>query len=716
VHADDATTAPAPGPIAGAPLASGAIPVRPWLALAALGSLVALLAHAWSYRFLTDDAFIAFRYARNLARGAGLVFNPGHERVEGYTSFLWVLVLAGTDRLGIAPEIVAPWLSGAATVALWALLAWAAWRWSAPEGRAWALLVPLLGLAATRSIAVWSTSGFETRWFEALVFAGTLRLTVELEAGRRALPWSGLLLGLGAWTRPEGVLLGLCAYGSAVALTLARGGWRELPLRNAGPFVLLVAGHLLFRLAYYGEWLPNTYFAKVGGRWWWDSGARYLLAFVLEYGLYLWVPLLLVGMRTLIAERHASLVALTGAVLVPLLLSVAAVGGDHFEYRPLDLCFPFLLLLLGQGARRWWRSPLGRVGLALVLTLIAVGLWQLPRRSHQEFPAEYMSGFPGMLLERSDQARDFLAPERDPIYRWPLLRAIAARHRDLTRTLTGQFVALRQEEHRGFLATVVPEGRRLRRLVADGVLPADLYLATDCVGAIPYYSGLRTLDRLGLTDARVAHSAGQARRVMAHDKHASLEYARERGVDLWASDAVHVLWQVTDDKLMHMVRAAARSGGDTYGAALADGTFLVADLPLGVERARRRMPSIELLPLAGDRFVGHYLEMAIAAYRDSLARDAVNPVALQRLAYLMTVIGDLDQAAELFQRLTRAIPDSREAWESLAQAEKHRGRDSEAEAALRHALALAERTEDLSTANRLRAQLLPAAPAAPTSR
>ncbi|MBU6216640.1 MAG: hypothetical protein KGR17_08545, partial [Acidobacteria bacterium] len=42
---------------------------------------------AWVIRFAQDDAFITYRYSRNLARGEGLVFNTG-ERVEGYTNFL----------------------------------------------------------------------------------------------------------------------------------------------------------------------------------------------------------------------------------------------------------------------------------------------------------------------------------------------------------------------------------------------------------------------------------------------------------------------------------------------------------------------------------------------------------------------------------------------------------------------------------------------------
>ena len=66
----------------------------PWLLL-----LAWLTSVAW---FLTDDAFISFRYVRNLLEGHGLVFNPG-EYVEGYTNFLWVVVLAIPHWLGVDP-------------------------------------------------------------------------------------------------------------------------------------------------------------------------------------------------------------------------------------------------------------------------------------------------------------------------------------------------------------------------------------------------------------------------------------------------------------------------------------------------------------------------------------------------------------------------------------------------------------------------------------
>ena len=55
---------------------------------------------------LQDDAYISFRYARNLAQGNGLVFNAG-ERVEGYTNFLWTVLFTPAELVGLDPALVA---------------------------------------------------------------------------------------------------------------------------------------------------------------------------------------------------------------------------------------------------------------------------------------------------------------------------------------------------------------------------------------------------------------------------------------------------------------------------------------------------------------------------------------------------------------------------------------------------------------------------------
>jgi hypothetical protein len=77
---------------------------------AVAGTAIILLLHARVYLdYTSDDAYISFRYARNLGDGLGLVWNPG-EHVEGYSNFLWVMILAGAYRLGADIVVSGRWL------------------------------------------------------------------------------------------------------------------------------------------------------------------------------------------------------------------------------------------------------------------------------------------------------------------------------------------------------------------------------------------------------------------------------------------------------------------------------------------------------------------------------------------------------------------------------------------------------------------------------
>lgn len=74
----------------------------------------AALVFGWRvFWFLTDDAYIAFRYVSNAHLGYGYVWNaPPFLPVEGYTSFLWVLLLDIVWRiLGVEPPASANWIS-----------------------------------------------------------------------------------------------------------------------------------------------------------------------------------------------------------------------------------------------------------------------------------------------------------------------------------------------------------------------------------------------------------------------------------------------------------------------------------------------------------------------------------------------------------------------------------------------------------------------------
>jgi len=557
-----------------------------------LASLVLLALHATEYAFLTDDAYISFRYARNLSEGHGLVFNPGFERVEGYTNFLWVLILAAFNSLGAAPHVCAHYLTLALTAVLWLLVVWFAARSQAPSDRAWLVIAPALFLASTRSFAVWSTSGLETRLFEVLIIGGVFRMMVEFEShreeGHTRAPLAAVLFALATLTRPDGLLIsaGVFMVG-AIHVLKSRSAEFKRFAAGMGVYALIVGGHFAFRLSYYGEWLPNTFYAKVGDTLRWRLGFTYLAAFALEYAAYLWIPMLAAAVHLHAKRRSLVVPLLFAAIVVPHAVYVAAIGGDHFEYRPLDLYFPFAFLLVLDGARNVARRTGGAVAAGVYLLVVFGGLILLPYQSHRQFPDRYLAGFPGRA--RGDAAAEtFMRPANDPIFGLPFLRSVGEAYREVLHATTSRFAGVRQEELRLFVAKVVPDGLHLRRLIDDGLVPPDVHIAIGSVGVIPYYSDVRTLDRIGLTDKQVARSGVDAQdQLVGHGKAATMEYARANGVDFW-SLGVHVCWHDQDPKF-----ASVLPGADGV-ADVGDGFYLLGKFPQGFDAAQTRFPNLIL--------------------------------------------------------------------------------------------------------------------------
>jgi tetratricopeptide (TPR) repeat protein len=641
--------------------------------VAAAASLALLLLHVWWYRFLTDDAFISFRYARNLADGFGLVFNPGFERVEGYTNFLWVVILAAFDSVGIAPERIANVLSALCGVAIW----WAVYRYCRrrADRPVWIAVLPLFLLASTRSFAVWCTSGLETKLFEMLVVLGVMTAIDEIDAARAGGPerWtrSSLLLALACLTRPDGVLIAGCVFATRFLLESRRR--LAEPLRAAAIFAALVGGHLAFRRAYYGDWVPNTYYAKVGGDTWIEMGLRYLLTFSIEYGVVFWLPLLAASVVTLRREGRAHHGLLFAAAVLPHVASLVAIGGDHFEYRPLDLYFPFAYILIADGAAALLASArrVPRLAAAGLLTAVVVTMIAIPILTRLGFPDDYRAGFPG-AQGRADGSRDLVSRSRfRPLFGVPVAGAVLDLYNAQIEKTTLHAVGIRQEEHALFLPTVVDEGQRLAELVAEGTLPKDAHIAIGSVGAIPYYSNLRTLDRQGLTDKVVARGEGRpkARRLMAHNKLASFDDAIARGVDLWSPDGTHLIYKPSEQRLQSFARLARDHASVLVAARAGRNRFLLAEVP--VDRAPVRLPRVEPATIFFAReaqhpeapawihlFLGDLLSVrgnvpgAISAYEASIARDSTNAIAMSHLGALFLQTGDAERA---LAPLTKAV-------------------------------------------------------------
>ena len=110
------------------PFAIWAKRATPFVAFVAVAALMLLHAHRY-VAFLSDDALISLRYARRFVEGYGLSWT-GHERVEGYTDFGWILLVSAGRRLGFDEIRVALALDH-----LGVLLAIAVCGWSPRTGR-----------------------------------------------------------------------------------------------------------------------------------------------------------------------------------------------------------------------------------------------------------------------------------------------------------------------------------------------------------------------------------------------------------------------------------------------------------------------------------------------------------------------------------------------------------------------------------------------------
>lgn len=396
----------------------------------------------WGYR--VDDTYIALRYARHLVEGHGLVFNPG-ERVEGYTSLPFVLLGALCLKVGVEPASGLATLAAVAGAVTLLLTARIERTLAPPETRGVRLPLSVLSLLATPAFAYWSLRAMETLPFTALFLAA---LSVALHESRDD-HWrgSGLLFALLALARPEGAYLFLLS--SAALLVAERrtsGGWSHAGRHAANAALVAVAlgAYVAWRASYYGELLPNTFFAKVtGGPGQLATGLRYLRDFALASPLLaaaLLFPLALAwrGVRARLGSLELALAL--HAIVLGYVAYVVAVGADFMPF------FRFFVPAL----------PLVAVLTALVLRAVP-----LPERA-------------GGLV----------------------LAALFALH-----AAAGLAT---EQPYRAFVAhrtTLV--GRRVGEWLAERI-PHDAWIAVNTAGSLPYFSRLPTIDMLGLTDAQIA--------------------------------------------------------------------------------------------------------------------------------------------------------------------------------------------------------------------
>lgn len=419
-----------------------------------------LSGHAWG----SDDAYISYRYARNFVEGRGLVFNPG-EQVEGYSNFLYVLLISLGYSLGLRDTAVYPFSTCLNLIfMLGAVLLFARFvrsRLGEAKSAAAALL-----FVVTPAVWVWVASGMET----ALVVLLQLVLFVAVER---------------VTERESRAEIGLC-LAAVLALVLARADGfvapllgvvylfirrrRRAALATGATLVLAMAVYVLWRVGYYGYPLPNTFYVKVS-----DSlGHRLLYAAVelarlsIDDAFLIYLAAIGLELFRLMKDMRGRGFQAVERMSFGLFFAVGwtgywfYIGGDYFDERFLVILVPLALFALLQAIEV--RRPK-----ALVLPMILIGIFSLS---------------PLALDPRFGYTR----PKYD---RWVTL---------------GIYL---RENHAGQT------------------------LAIDAAGKVPFYSGLQTIDLLGLNDPVIAHETS-AYFLPGHNKF-DPDYVLSREPDLIAA-------------------------------------------------------------------------------------------------------------------------------------------------------------------------------------
>lgn len=501
-----------------------------WLRLTLVLGLISLgLYRAYQNATCFDDAYISLRYAENFVAGKGLVWNEG-EYVEGYTNFLWVMLVS--LFLWLTP-LEAPLIAVLGSMLAFALNLWTVWRISlkiAPpfHAKAFAFPIAVALLAVQSTFTDYGTTGLETAFASLMVNLGVLALVSE--DSPRATFWAGFCWIMATLTRPDHALF--YAIGSAVVFGVwvvpswrarkrgLKAIWREglLPMFSyAAPFLIWLI-YSAWKLKYYGELLPNTYYAKSAYDTYYSQGTVYAASFHLAS--HLWIVILAVFLLWPWRAPSNTPGRRFLAFAVPAILAyewyVVRVGGDFMYGRFYVSLIPLMLLCGEQVVHEFSLSRADR----------AQALARLKAKANAEEPAEsspptrapLRAGALVMiaLMAASAMGVQMIAPRKT---RWKLT--------DETSYYPIADWSPMVIDHANYRVGVA-----LGRVHAglEGKDVAEPIIATGAIGLLGYYSHMMLIDRLGLTDANVAHQEIEKRGRPGHEKWAKPDYIRERGV------------------------------------------------------------------------------------------------------------------------------------------------------------------------------------------
>ncbi len=435
-------------------------------------AMVIALGHQTAFMHWTcDDAFISYRYAENLSHGQGLVFNSG-EKVEGFSNFSWVVLLAFFNSFGLSPL----WVSKVFSLLFSLLLIGFVFKTArvSSVGPVGAILCSFLVSSAT-SLAYFSMSGLET-----VLYTFLLLLAVYLNKKFMAAPSQKTLFPLytvllwAAITRPEGILFLLISavYHAGQGLRQKKRESLQTILPVPLLFLSFYAGFILLRYVYYADIFPNTFYAKPLGTFVEPGNSAFFvnISSGLISGSFFLLPLFLfmAHRRFLLQNLYPILFCLAQVLFMSYTGDWMAFGRFFFPVFPLVVVLTLTFLSTFRTGSSTKRHK-------LLAPLTAFAVWLV------------FAGFNGV------QTAGALADKDDYPY-------LVMNSRELTKV-----------------------GKWLR----DNFSP-DTTISLRRQGAVSYYSRMRSWDFLGLTNKTIARTLYEERDISEESRKTSKYIVRQR--------------------------------------------------------------------------------------------------------------------------------------------------------------------------------------------
>lgn len=361
-----------------------------WMILFGGIGLALLLLQAIDYiNFGVDDVFITLRVSQNAANGLGLVYNAG-EYVEGYSNFLWTVMIAGIAKVFHTsyeqPHTlmwVAKGLSFAAGLGAIVLL----YRLAKMRlHSSFYALLTVLALIGTGPFVLWMCGGLEGTFYSMLLTAAILLIEkYRVSNDTKHFVLLGAILFLASITRPE-VLMHSGAMLLVIFFSVAKTDRKALLFKTFLPYAVLMASFLAWRWMTYHDLLPNTFYAKTtGGLKSYVLGIKYLLAGL----IFIAGPFILAIPLTI--ERgikHDITIRASLALIASTAFFVAYSSGDWMAGFRFIMPLAPLLLLFGMESIK---SLAGRIDLSNRATMTSLAVSTVIILSGMVFAARQMT-------------------------------------------------------------------------------------------------------------------------------------------------------------------------------------------------------------------------------------------------------------------------------------------------------------------------------------